>query len=202
VYYIGRAICKLFLKLLGGYTPSGAENIPKKGGVLLAPNHVSYLDPPVVGCGISRKVHFMAKEELFKVPVFGSLIRSVGAFPVRRGTADRSALKRAMDLLAQGKVVCVFPEGTRSSDWNLQPPELGFAMVALKSRAPVIPAAIFGTERALSPRSPGLHRIRVRVVYGKPMTFDDLYGNPSRGSVEEAGRRVMKAIHELLTANR
>lgn len=197
MYYLGRAICRIVLRILGWRETIGAKNVPLKGGVLLAPNHVSYLDPPLVGSGMSRQVHFMAKEELFKVPVLGFLIRYVGAFPVRRATADRTALKKAIDLLAEGRIVCIFPEGTRSPDSNLLPPELGFAMVALKSRAPVVPAALFGTERSLSPSCPFLRFGRIKIVYGSPITFEDLYDKPGRESLEEVGERVMAAISQL-----
>lgn len=197
MYYIGRILCYTLLRILGWRRTVGAENIPAEGGVILAPNHVSYLDPPLVGSGIRRQVHFMAKEELFKIPVLGFLIRSVGSFPVRRSTADRTALKKAIDLLAEGRVICIFPEGTRSPDANLLPPELGFAMIALKSRAPVVPAALFGTERSLSARSSFLRFGRIEIVYGEPITFDDLYDKPGRDSLEEVGRRVMEAIREL-----
>ncbi len=199
MYYIGRTIFRLAFWLLGGLTPVGTENIPPTGGVILAPNHRSYADPPVVGCGISRKVHYMAKEELFRVPILGRLIRAVGSFPVRRGTADRAALKQAIRMLEEGRVVCIFPEGTRSTDGKLKEPELGIGLIALKSKAPVVPVAIVGTDEVLSPHSKIPKRHPIRVIYGKPITFDDLYkGNHGREALEEVGKRVMDAIARLL----
>lgn len=197
MYYIGRALCRTYLKLFGGFKSHHADNIPKTGPVLLAPNHISFLDPPIVGSGVSRMVHFMAKEPLFKIPILGFLIHKVGAFPVKRGTADRAALKRALELLSEGKIVCIFPEGTRSHDLNLLPPELGFAMIALKSHAPVVPVAVIGAEKSLSPKHPLPCPTKTKVVYGKPMTFDDLYDQSGREALEEVGRRVMEAIAEL-----
>jgi len=197
LYYIGRAMCRVILRTLGWRETIGSKRMPKEGGVILAPNHVSYLDPPLVGSGISRQVHFMAKQELFDIPVFGFLIRAVGAFPVKRGTADRGALKKALELLNEGRVVCIFPEGARSQDNNLQPPELGFAMIALKSRVPVVPTALVGTERSLSPKSPFFRFGRIKIMYGNPMTFEDLYDKSGRESLEEVGRRVMEAIGQL-----
>ncbi len=196
-YWFGKGLCGWFFRLFGGLESIGRENIPKTGGVIICPNHVSHVDPPAVGVGIRRQVHFMAKEELFKVPVLGYCIRKVGAFPVRRGTADRKAIKRAMDLLDEGKVVCLFPEGTRSLDGKLQEPELGVGLIALKNGAPVVPVAVIGTDRVLPSGASRPTRHRVRVVYGAPMRFDDLSGASDRAAMEEVGRRIMAAIADL-----
>lgn len=202
MYYIGRGLCKIFLRLMGGYTSIGEENIPKTGGVIIAPNHISYADPPLVGAGMRRPIHFMAKEELFKVPVLGMFIRYAGCFPVKRGKADRQALKRAIGMLEQGKVICIFPEGTRSPDGKLQDPELGLGLVALKSRAPVIPTAVIGTDRVLPAHSKRPGRFRTKIVYGEPLIFPDLYDiRDSKQAIEEACRRTMTAIEELLSCN-
>ena len=198
MYYLSRAVLRLIFRILGGLTAVGAENIPKTGGVILAPNHISYFDPPAVGCSMSRQVHYMAKEELFRVPILSAWMHSVGSFPVRRGTADRRALKRAIELLNEGKVVCIFPEGTRSPDGKLQDPELGIGLIALKSRAPVVPALVIGTDKALPPDSKRLHFHPIRIIYGRPLTFPDLYeARESRQVLEEVGRRVMAAIADL-----
>ena len=101
---------KLWLRL----EVRGTEHIPARGPVVLACNHLSLLDPPVLGEAATRRIHCMAKEELFHNPIFGYIIRSLGAFPVRRGAADRNAIKHGMELLKRGEVVAVFPEGTRS----------------------------------------------------------------------------------------
>ena len=102
-------LAKIFLRL----EISGTENIPLNGPVVIASNHVSLLDPPIIGVASSRKIHFMAKQELF-VPILGSIYRTLGAFPVRRGAADRNAIKYGIDLLLAEKVLAIFPEGTRS----------------------------------------------------------------------------------------
>ena len=198
MYYLSCAILRLMFRILGGLTSVGEENIPKTGGVILAPNHISYVDPPAVSCLISRQVHFMAKEELFRVPILGAWMHSVGTFPVRRGTADRKALKRAIELLEEGKVVCIFPEGTRSPDGKLQDPELGIGLVAMKSRAPVTPALVMGTDKVLPPHSKRLRFHPTKIVYGKPLIFPDLYeARESRQTLKEVGRRVMAAIADL-----
>jgi 1-acyl-sn-glycerol-3-phosphate acyltransferase len=178
---------------------TGSENVPRKGGIILAPNHVSYIDPPAVGCGLTaRPVRFMAKIELFKIPVLGFLIKAVGAFPVKQSTADRAALRKALDLLEQGQVVCIFPEGTRSLDGKLMKAQAGIGMVALRSRAPVVPVALVGTRKLLPPHSFFFHFSRVRIIYGEPLTFDDLYERGmDREAIEQVGERVMAAIAKL-----
>ncbi|MBP6965634.1 MAG: 1-acyl-sn-glycerol-3-phosphate acyltransferase [Armatimonadetes bacterium] len=197
LYRFGRFLSRLLFTLTGRLESIGSESIPEAGGVIVCSNHISHLDPPAVGAGMSRQVHFMAKEELFRVPVLGELIRRVGAFPVRRGTADRRALKRAIELLNEGHVVGLFPEGTRSTDGKLRSPEPGVGLIVLKSGAPVVPAAVSGTNRVLPSGSSRLRRHRCRVAYGSPMRFDDLAGSCDRSAVEEVGRRIMSAIAEL-----
>lgn len=202
LYRLSTFMLSIVFRFTGGVTLIGLENIPKTGGVILAPNHISYLDPPVVGSYLKRQVHFMAKEELFRPKVQGAWMRRVGTFPVRRGTADRKALKQAIDLLAQGRVICVFPEGTRSPDGKLQEPELGIGLIALRARAPIVPVAIIGTDKVLPPNSKRLYRHRVKIVYGKPLTFPDLeQGKETRQSLEEVGRSTMSAISELILAH-
>lgn len=198
MYVIGRWVCRSFLRLFGGYQSIGAENIPRTGGVIVAPNHISYADPPLVGAGMRRQVHFMAKEELFRVPILGRLISSAGAFPVRRGSADRKALRKAIELLENGKVICMFPEGTRSLDGSLGEAQVGIGFVALKSRAPVVPALVVDTEKVLAPSGGRPRYHRTKIIYGEPITFPDLYESPdSRSAIDEIGRRIIKAVANL-----
>jgi 1-acyl-sn-glycerol-3-phosphate acyltransferase len=198
VYRISAWIFRCLFRILGGFKVIGKGNIPKEGGVILAPNHISYVDPPAAGAAVNRQVHFMAKEDLFKVPVVGKWITRVGGFPVRRGTADRKAIKNAIELLDEGRVICLFPEGTRSPDGTLQEPELGIGLIALKSRAPIVPVALIDTDKVLPPNGKRLHRHAVTVVYGTPLTFPALYDErDSRQSMEEIGRQTMAAIRSL-----
>lgn len=195
-YWFGRGLCRWFFRFMGGLESIGQENIPRTGGVILCPNHVSHLDPPAVGGGIRRQVHFMAKEELFKVPVLGYCIARFGSFPVRRGTADRRAIRRAIELLEEGKVVCLFPEGTRSLDGKLQDAESGIGLIALKSGVPVVPVAVFGTNKVLPSGASRPARHHCTIVYGAPIRFDDLQTS-DRAAIEEVGRRIMSAIADL-----
>lgn len=196
-YWFGRGLCRWFFRFMGGLESIGQENVPESGGVILCPNHVSHCDPPAVGSGMRRQVYFMAKEELFRVPLLGYAMVRLGSFPVRRGSADRRAIRRAIELLEAGRVVCLFPEGTRSSDGQLQDPEVGVGLIALRSGAPIVPVAVIGTNKVLASGATRLRRHRCKVVYGKPVNLDDLSGASDRASMEEVGRRIMSAIAGL-----
>jgi len=201
LYSIGKALSWLVARFFGRFEVIGRENIPRKGGVLICSNHVSYIDPPVLGAGAPRRLRYMAKIELFKIPVLGFLIKRVGAFPVHQRTADRQALRTAIDYLAHGECVAMFPEGTRMLDGKLGQALPGAGMIALRAKVPVIPAALINTNKLLPPHSIFFHFTRVKVIYGKPVPLEDLYDQPGREAVEEAGRRIMSAIGELIEAN-
>jgi 1-acyl-sn-glycerol-3-phosphate acyltransferase len=202
LYWIGKSISIFVCWFFGRWQLIGRENIPREGGVLLCGNHISYIDPPTLGGGCPRPVHFMAKLELFKIPVLGFLIRRVGAFPVKRGTADRTALRTAVELLQNGEIVAMFPEGTRSLDGHLQTAEPGVGLIALRAKVPVIPVALIETNRLLRPHSFLFRFSRVKVIYGKPVPLGDLADQGGREAVEETGRRIMSAIGELLEGQR
>lgn len=166
-------VCVFFLRVLfrtfWGLTARGLEHIPAKGPVILAPNHVSFIDPLVVGICLDREVHFLAKEELFRNRGLAWLMRRLNAFPVRRERMEPSSLKRALRLLREGRVLLIFPEGTRGDGQSLGAAKPGLAAIAARSGARVIPVYHQGTERAF-PR--GTWRIlpgRVRVTYGLPL---------------------------------
>ncbi|MCB8931955.1 MAG: 1-acyl-sn-glycerol-3-phosphate acyltransferase [Chthonomonadaceae bacterium] len=183
----------------------GLEHIPRTGPVIVAPNHLSHLDPPIVACSVPRKVAFMAKEELFRNPLFGRLISSLNAFPVRRGEGDTEAIRKTLERLEAGELVLVFPEGTRGDGRTLGPFNRGVGMLAKRSGAVVVPAGIAGTERKL-PRGGGRPRFaRTTIVFGPPLeyrTFEeadrkrarDLFADALRASVEAAARRAGLAL--------
>ena len=177
-YRLGRVCCKIFLTLLGPTKAYHTENVPDEGPVCLMPNHVSYLDPPVAGTFLKRKVYFMAKAELFKIPVLGPLIRSFGAFPVTRGVADRRALARAMELMRAGEVVNIFPEGKRSETGEICEPNRGSFDLALKCGAVIVPTLIVGTEKSLSTLNSKIHKAPVKVLYGKPLDTEKYKDSP------------------------
>ncbi len=153
---------RIFLRL----EVRGRENIPPEGPLVIASNHLSLLDPPVIGTAATRKIYCMAKEELF-VPVFGDICKALGAFPVKRGGVDRAALKHAMDILRRHEVLAIFPEGTRSKTGALGKAEPGALLLAVKGGASVVPARVSGTDQWRS----GRLWPKVRVTFGKPMVF-------------------------------
>ncbi|MCC6728002.1 MAG: 1-acyl-sn-glycerol-3-phosphate acyltransferase [Chthonomonadales bacterium] len=173
----------------------GHENIPPSGPVIVAANHVSYLDPPLVGSSIRRECAFMARHDLWKSRFLGWLIAHLNAFPVHRDTADRAAIRSALDALASGKVLVLFPEGTRSDDGRLQAAAPGVGMIVARSGATVIPTAVIGPEQMLPPGASRLRRVPLTVVFGQPLQLAP--GIDRR----EVVARLMRAIAELLTAN-
>ncbi|SHJ21653.1 lysophospholipid acyltransferase family protein [Desulfofundulus thermosubterraneus] len=187
-YRFARALCRVILALVRRWEVVGAHNLPPSGGVLVVSNHVSYWDPVVVGCALERQVHFIAKAELFGIPLLGPVIRALGAFPVHRGGGDRKAIRRALELLKQDRVVGIFPEGTRSKSGELLEPHLGAAMLALRAKVPVLPVAVINTRGVFG---------KVRVRIGKPLVFsrDDQTGRPDYQAVS---REIMHEIARLM----
>jgi 1-acyl-sn-glycerol-3-phosphate acyltransferase len=203
LYWLGRAIFRVLFWFFGRWTIKGAENVPQTGGVILAPNHVSLADPPAVASAIQRPTWFMAKVELFEVPVLGWLIRRTRAYPVKRGKGDRKALRQTLGLLEQGEVVMIFPEGERSRDGKLREPELGFAFFALEAEVPVIPVAVLGTDGVLRPGSWRPHFGKIIIRYGEPMSFPERYGRrPTKADLQAVGEAVMARIAELRAEER
>ncbi len=192
-YKILHTFLRYFFSLAFRWRIEGAENIPSQGGVIIASNHISLWDPPVVGSAIARPVHFMAKEELFAIPVFSWIITRLNAFPVRRGTADRGAIRKAITLLEQGEVVGLFPEGTRSKTDKLGQPEPGVAMIAHKVGVPIVPTAVIGTNKL------GKHGIflpRFIVKFGKPIIINKCKSD--KDTLENTGILLMQEIARLL----
>ena len=175
---------KLFLRM----EVFGRENIPEEGPVVIASNHLSLLDPPILGAAATRKVHFMAKSELFKPAWFGALIRKLGAFPVKRGEMDREAIKTGLTILKENKVLAVFPEGTRSKTGELGRAGGGAFMMGIKRKAQIVPAYIYGTDFSRHKGWP-----KVRVIFGKPMEYDPNMGT-GRESLDELGARWREEV--------
>lgn len=200
-YNFVRRVVAVLVRMLGGVRIVGAENIPASGPVILAPNHRAHVDPPFLSLVTRRQVFFMAKEELFAVPVLKQIITGVGAFPVKRGTADRAALKHAANLLKAGQVVLIFPEGKRSEDGTLDEAEKGFALLARQTGAPVIPIAIAGSERVLPRGAKWPRRGSVSITIGTAFTAGDVlntHAGDKRDALEAIGAHTMTAVQGLL----
>ena len=165
----------------------GADNFPKEGGILLCSNHINALDPPVVGINAPRPVNFMAKEELFNMPILKSILPGVNAFPVKRGMSDRDALRKALKLLKEGEVVGLFPEGTRSKDGKLGKGFSGAGFFALRGNANVVPCAIIGPYKPFR---------RLKVVYGEVIDMQPY--RESKASADEVTEVIMSSIAQLL----
>jgi len=160
--------------LLTGWDVRGRQHIPREGGLLVASNHISFWDPPMVGSALPREVHFLAKEELFRTPGLGWLIRSLNSIPIRRGVADLSGLARALEVLRQGDALLLFPEGSRMRDGELHPPRPGVGMMAVQADVPIVPCYLEGAHRAW-PKGAWIPRPRrLRLIVGEPRTFADL----------------------------
>lgn len=196
VFPLMSEVFKAYLRL-GGWTVVGRENVPKTGPVILAPNHVSLLDPPLVGVSCGRYPFIMAKAELFH-GIVGWAIEQMGSFPVKRGSADRTAFKRARQVLRDGHPLLIFPEGTRTRTGELGPSEVGVAMLAHANKVPVVPIYISGTERAFSPRRPGFRLVRARIHFGRPLRFEAEYARKGdRETLEAIGAGIMAEITQL-----
>lgn len=147
----------------------GAEHVPKQGPMLVVANHASDFDPPIVSCCMRRPVSYMAKQELFKVPVLAPAIRLYGAYPVQRGGAARGAIRAALQQLDQGWAVGIFLQGTRTRDGRILEPKLGAAMIAAKAQVPLVPVSLWGTHRIL-PRGTAFPKpLPVTVRIGQPI---------------------------------
>ncbi|PTM58659.1 lysophospholipid acyltransferase family protein [Desmospora activa] len=167
----------------------GKEKVPATGPVVLCCNHIDNLDPPLVGASLHRQVYFMAKEELFRIPVLSWLLHRFGAFPISRGKSDRQALKTSLELLKQGKLLGVFPEGTRSKTGDLGEAHTGAAFIALRGEAVVVPAAIIGPYRPFR---------KLRIRFGDPIDLSVYRQDRTNSqSVREVTDRVMNEIRAL-----
>jgi len=169
----------------------GAENVPESGGVILASNHASFLDPPLVGSGLNRGINYLARESLFRFPGMGALLRSWNAVPVDRDGGGAAGLKAILDRLLAGGGIILFPEGTRTRDGKLQPARSGIGLVVIKSTAPVVPVRVFGTYEAY-----GRHRKiprpkRIAVKYGQVMNFEKL-----RAEAKQCSKARLKEIYQ------
>jgi len=189
-YRAVRSVASGALKVLLTREVLGLSHVPAEGGIIVAANHGSFWDPPVLGIVIPRPLRYMTRASFFSVPLFGALIRSLGAFPVRKGTADLSGLRAAEAALARGEVLLVFPEGGRMKDGRLHQALPGLGLLVARTRAPVVPVYISGTNRI---RRCMVRREKVRVAVGKvlpPETWEE------REATTLAGRALYQAISD------
>jgi 1-acyl-sn-glycerol-3-phosphate acyltransferase len=183
VWAVGRLTIQPLTVLVSRLRVYGTERVPREGGLVVAANHFSWIDPPALGAATPRTLYYMAKVEAHRVPGLGELLRSFGAFPVRRGESDRDAVRTMRQIVADGNALGMFVEGTRQRSGVPGTAQPGAAMVAINEGVPVIPAAIHGSQTwRLGNFAP------VTVAWGEPMAFDGL----PRG-----GRGYKEASHEI-----
>ena len=168
-----------------------AERVPVTGGVILAANHASFIDPPLVGSALYRPINYMARETLFRYPGVGALLRSWNAVPVNRDGGGAAGLKAILDRLLAGGGIILFPEGTRTLDGKLQPARSGVGLTVIKSVAPVVPVRVFGSYEVYGRhmKLPRPHRVVVK--FGKPMDFAAL-----RAEAKTCDKARLKAIYQ------
>jgi 1-acyl-sn-glycerol-3-phosphate acyltransferase len=184
---------KPFLKKILRIKVVGVENIPLEGGCIIAANHRSHFDPPVINIVSPRPVIFLAKKELFEVPVLGWFIKKAGAIPVRRDSRDTAVIKKSISLLKEGFVIGIFPEGSRARPGEFRKPQPGVGYLIEKAKVPVIPVLIEGTDKVLPVNSkfPKLFKYNIDVIVGKPIKFEGI------SSYEHIAEKVMHEIRKL-----
>lgn len=187
LYSVSRMIVRFIYWLLFRLEARGISNIPAEGPVILCSNHKSMLDPFTLAVRVPREVHFMAKAELFRIPVVGPVIRAFGAFPVKRGAIGKETIRTAIELLRQGKVMGIFPEGTRNE--TLGPAKRGAVTIAMRSGAAVVPVALIGNYKLFR---------KMIVVYGAPVDMTPFVEAGTTEAQEEATERIMSKIRQML----
>lgn len=197
LYGILKPLAVFLMRAWFGLSVRGAEHVPSSGPALIVSNHQSILDPPLIGGATRRRIYFLAKAELFRIPVFGWLIRALHARPVRREGSDPRALKTAARLLKEGKALLVFPEGTRSLDGRLGEGKPGVGMLAVTSGAPVVPAYVSGTLEALPKGAVWPRRSQVSVSFGPALHFKAPIGSGRKERYREAAEEMMRGIAQL-----
>ena len=192
-YKILKVIFRFTFNLLFSPKVIGAENVPKEGAMIMAANHMSNWDPPILGTYLPRTVGYMAKEELFKPAIAGAIIKSLNAFPVKRGASDRGAIKIALNILKKGLCLGIFPEGTRSRDGKLHKAQAGVSLIAAMSKAPVVPTALIGTNKIWSKEE---KFPQLTIVFGEPIYYEGKSND--KAALEEFSQEIMKKIENLI----
>ena len=192
MYYVWRFLSRLIYPFLFSIKVHGMENVPRTGAFIFAANHVSNVDPFVMGIISPRKIHFVAKESLFKNPIFGWVIRGCGAFPIRRGAADHRSVKEALSYLKIGDGLMVFPEGTRHQKEGMQRRiNPGIGLLAAKAGAPIVPVFVHGSLDVLPPGAKWFRHRPVNIYIGQPLQM------PAQLKPRDVAEQTMQAVYQL-----
>lgn len=194
LYRLGWTLSRWGIALYFGRDEAGCEQVPPGGAVILAANHASFMDPPFVGSSCARPISYLARETLFSNPVFGWVLRKVGAVPVDRDGASGKGVKTILDRLKGGDGIILFPEGTRSADGHIGAARAGVGLVVLKSTAPVVPVRVFGTYEAWGRQLKLPRRRRVAIRFGEALRFEAL-----RAEAETASRPRIKEMYQEIS---
>jgi len=193
IYDLTRFILRPIIFSLASLQLDGLENIPASGPVILAMNHIHWMDIPMASLNVPRVTHYMAKIELFSVPLLGGFIRMLGAFPVRRGEGDRDSIRVSERILAEGEILVIFPEGHRSGNGVLLKAHPGAGYIAMRTGAPVVAVAISGTQQVFKQFRP-----KVTIRYSRPFIISAGDGRRTRTSLAVATDQIMDQIAALL----
>lgn len=195
IFDIGWLLSRFTGSVLMGAKVSGSERAPLSGGAILAPNHISYLDPPLTGCYIKRRVHFFAKKELFDTPILGWIVKAANSHPVRRSGFDRQAVETAIDVLRRGNMLTVFPEGTRGRHGKFLEPKAGIGRIAREALVPIVPCFIHNSDKFSQCL---MRRRRLLISYGEPISAEWIGAlEDSKESWIKIAQEVMRRIKEL-----
>lgn len=202
LYRFSQTILRPVFKLYFRHETTGIDNIPSDTGAVVATNHASNLDPPLIGMHLPRPLFTMAKESLHDIPLFGSLIRTFYSFPVRRGVFDRKALRRAKKIIETKNLLLMFPEGTRTRDGNLQKARAGIGKIVYEAECPVVPGYVSGSYDAMPAGSWFPRPKKTSTHFGKPISFDDIFSNDhERGNLksvyQEISERILERIRKI-----
>lgn len=199
-YFIGWCGFRALYKLYFRWRVYNPERVPLEGGVILAANHASFLDPPLVGSGVRRGINYLARESLFRFPVMGWVLRQWQVVPVDRDGGGAKGLKAILDRLLAGGAIILFPEGTRTRDGKLQPARSGIGLTVIKSTAPVVPVRVFGTFEAYGRHLRIPRPFRVAVKYGRPMDFAQLRAEAKVCSKPRLKEIYQQVANEIMAA--
>lgn len=199
-YFIGWGSFRLIFSTYFRWRILNPERVPISGPVILAANHASFIDPPMIGSALPREINYLARESLFRFPVVGAILRSWNSVPVDRDSGSGKGLKTILQRLEQGGGIILFPEGTRTSDGQLQPARSGIGLAVIKSTAPVVPVRVFGSFEAYGRRHKFPRPRQVTVKYGMPMAFAELRAESTTCTRPRQKEIYQQVANEIMAA--